>query len=103
MAGTETNAHPEYGERVSAPSDPLVYGTWAVSDRVTAYGAGMMAQSARLPLIFLAGSRQQILSLGARLTALWDYLETHSDEDGENLHCRPDTSHLLYASLQLSI
>ncbi len=47
MAGTETSSHPEYG-KVNAATDNLLYGTWDVSFDVTAFGAGMMAQGARL-------------------------------------------------------
>jgi len=114
MAGTETNAHPEYGD-VSAASDPLIYGTWDVSDEVTAFGAGMMAQAARLLLDF-PGWEERAAVLWERALAAWNYLDTHSDgdgdgdgdgkadgdgdEDGERF-TEAQTSHLLYASLQL--
>ena len=95
MAGTETSGHPEYG-KTNASDDSLVYGTWAVSEEVTAYGAGMMAQAARLLSSFpLWENKAQELFERARLA--WDYLDAGLyTETAEN-------SALLYASLQLSL
>ena len=92
-AGTETSAHPEYG-KVNAATDHLVYGTWAVSLEVTAYGAGLMAHSARLLKAF---PQFQTRAEGLYNQALlaWQY---HQEQTRyENLY---DVSYL-YASLQL--
>lgn len=47
LAGTEADRHPGYG-KVSAASDKLVYGTYAVGKRITAWSAGAFAHMARL-------------------------------------------------------
>ncbi|NCC66084.1 MAG: hypothetical protein EOM15_15710, partial [Spirochaetia bacterium] len=92
-AGTETTAHPEYGS-VNAATDKLVYGTWAVSLDVTAYGAGLMAHSARLLKEFPQyQTRAEGLYNQARLA--WQYHEEQTRYDN------PSDASYLYASLQL--
>ncbi|AEV30028.1 glycosyl hydrolase family 9 [Sphaerochaeta pleomorpha str. Grapes] len=100
MAGTETSGHPEYG-KTNAATDSLVYGTWAVSEEVTAYGAGMMAQAARLLYAFPLW-RTKAQELFDRAMLAWNYLDTKMTDKGfytENT----ETSAMLYASLQLSL
>jgi endoglucanase len=100
MAGTETSGHPEYG-KTNAASDSLVYGTWAVSNEVTAYGAGMMAQAARLLSAFpLWETRAQQLFDRAMLA--WNYLASRTTDQGYYAYTS-ETADMLYASLQLSL
>ncbi len=100
MAGTETSRHPEYGS-VNAASDTMVYGTWAVSGETTAYGAGMMAQGARLLLAF-PDHRERALSLYGKALLAWDALDQLRDAEGEP-YSQSHTAEMLYASLQIAL
>jgi endoglucanase len=99
-AGTETNGHPEYG-KVNAADDSLNYGTWNVTPEVTASGAGMMAQAARLLSSFQAWGEEAGQLFSQALLA-WNYLRTHHDDESLPL-TNADTAEMLYASLQLSL
>ncbi|MBL7007141.1 MAG: glycoside hydrolase family 9 protein [Spirochaetia bacterium] len=98
MAGTETSGHPEYG-KASAASDPNVYGTWQISFEVTAFGAGMMAQAARL-LTQFPEYQTEAEDLFSRALLAWDFLLTHGDDDAAP-YTTAKTTDMLYASLQL--
>jgi endoglucanase len=100
MAGTETSGHPEYG-KTNAATDSLVYGTWAVSNEVTALGAGMMAQAARLLLSF-AGWETKAQELFDRAMLAYTYLDTTMTGKGFYTETE-ETAGLLYATLQLSL
>ncbi len=100
MAGTETSGHPEYG-MVNATSDTLVYGTWAVYPETTAYGAGMMAQAARLLLAFPA-HRERAQALYDKALLAWDALDQLRDPDGKP-YLQAQTADMLYASLQIAL
>ena len=100
MAGTETSRHPEYGN-VNAASDTLVYGTWAVSPETTAYGAGMMAQAARLLLAF-PNHAERARTLYTKSLLAWDALDQLRDPEGKPYKLS-QTADLLYASLQIAL
>lgn len=89
-AGTETDRHPAYGGH-SAASDPARYGTWAVSEDVTALSAGMFAQASRL-IRRHDPARADALLMRAR--AAWAYLARTTD-------VRALKTRFMYASLQL--
>ncbi|MDY0287614.1 MAG: glycoside hydrolase family 9 protein [Sphaerochaeta sp.] len=97
MAGTETSRHPEYS-RVNAATDPLVYGTWAPSAEVTAFGSGMMAQSARL-LASFEGEENRSEELYRRSQLAFAALANHRSDTGEP-YLEQKSAALLYASLQ---
>ena len=97
-AGTETDAHPEYG-KATADTDGLEYGTWAVSPEVTGYGAGMMAQAARL-LSDFPPYTERAMELYDKAGAAWSYLEKNGDADGSSVE-DSQKSEILYASGQL--
>ncbi len=99
-AGTETNGHPEYG-KVNAATDSSLYGTWNVTPEVTASGAGMMAQAARLLSSFPAWGEEAGQLFSQALLA-WNYLRTHLDGESRPL-TSADTAEILYAALQLSL
>ncbi len=100
MAGTETSAHPIYGN-TNASADSLIYGTWDVSLEVTAYGAGMMAQAARLLLAF-PDQEEAASDLYLRAKDAWNYLDSTFMQDGST-YTQAKTADMLYASLQLSL
>lgn len=93
MAGTETDSHPEYGID-SAFSDNRLYGTWAVSEDVTAFGAGMMAQAARIIRGYGNPWDETARELLDQALLAWRYVETHADMG-------TPTASIMYASLQL--
>ncbi|WP_320129934.1 glycoside hydrolase family 9 protein [uncultured Sphaerochaeta sp.] len=101
MAGTETSGHPEYG-KTNAASDSLVYGTWAVSNEITAYGAGMMAQAARL-LTSFPGWETRAQELFDRAMLAWNYIDNTITDEGLLYTETSETADVLYASLQLSL
>ena len=92
MAGTETSGHPEYGVE-TADTDARSYGTWAVSDDVTAFGAGMMAQAARLISPHGGAWEERAAILLERSRIAWEYLERNNSVDHS-------TTGVLYAALQ---
>lgn len=92
MAGTETSGHPEYGVD-TADTDTRVYGTWAVSNDVTAFGAGMMAHAARLISPYGGAWEGKSEMLLERSRIAWEYLERTSSLD-------ESTTGVLYAALQ---
>jgi endoglucanase len=100
MAGTETSAHPVYGN-TNASTDTLVYGTWSVSMEVTAYGAGMMAHAARLLLAF-PDQEEAAWDLYVRAKDAWTFLDGIFMQDGST-YTQAKTADMLYASLQLSL
>lgn len=77
LAGTEAGAHPGYGE-VSAASDTLRYGSYAIDRRVTAWSAGAFAQLARLLQPHDPAQAQQWLSAAE---AAWQWLATQATDD----------------------
>ena len=98
MAGTETSGHPAYGI-TAADTDTSVYGTWAVSPEVTAFGAGMMAQAARL-LSRYSDQQDRVDELMERSLAAWSYLERVKTDSGLSYAETPSTA-VMYAALQL--
>jgi len=98
MAGTETSGHPEYG-KVSAASDPNAYGTWEISFEVTAFGAGMMAQAARL-LAKFPEYQAEAEDLFSQALLAWEFLRTHGNDEAAP-YITAKTTDMLYASLQL--
>jgi endoglucanase len=100
LAGTETQGHPEYG-KVDAATDTYAYGTWDVLPEVTAYGAGMMAQAARLLKEYPSFSSEAEKLYSQALLA-WDYLRTHVDEASEP-YINAEKTEIMYAALQLSL
>lgn len=93
MAGTETGSHPEYGVD-SASTDPRLYGTWEVSEDVTAFGAGMMAQAGRILRTYGSSWDEAARELQDRALLAWHFVENHVDME-------TPTAAVMYASLQL--
>ncbi|SHH30268.1 glycoside hydrolase family 9 protein [Massilia sp. CF038] len=89
-AGTETDRHPVYGVH-SAANDPGRYGTWAVSEDVTALSAGIFAQASR---VIRPYDRARADALLGRARAAWAYLARTAD-------VRAVKTRFMYASLQL--
>lgn len=98
MAGTETSGHPAYGI-TAADTDESLYGTWAVSPEVSAFGAGMMAHAARLLMRF-SGQEERVAELMSRSLAAWSYLEGVDLDSGMSYVETPSTA-VMYAALQL--
>ena len=94
MGGTETKGHPEYGV-VDAATDRRLYGTWEVDTEITAFGAGMMAQAARLLSGYEAWETRARQLYGKALLA-WSFLERMDSTEEA-------TAHHMYAALQLSL
>lgn len=89
MAGTERERHPGYGE-VSAATEKAAYGTWEVTDAVTADAAGMFAQASRLIKPYNPTRAEDLLK---KALLAWSFLAKKNA-------LKPESS-LLYAALQL--
>jgi endoglucanase len=89
-AGTETDRHPAYGVH-SAANDTARYGTWAVSEDVTALSAGIFAQASRVIRPYNPARADALL---VRARAAWAYLARTAD-------VRATRTRFMYASLQL--
>lgn len=73
--GTEQSAYPTYG-LVSAASDPGLYGTWDVTNDVTAHAAGFFAHASRLIRTYDAAHADALLK---RSQLAWAYLQKNAD------------------------
>ncbi|MDQ1924289.1 glycoside hydrolase family 9 protein [Massilia pseudoviolaceinigra] len=89
-AGTEMNRHPAYGVH-SAASDPGRYGTWAVSEEVTALSAGIFAHAAR---VIRPHDPVRANALVQRARLAWRYLEKTATPEATK-------ARFMYGALQL--
>lgn len=89
MAGTETSRHPGYGSE-NAATDPLVYGTYDVMEKVTIECTGIFAHASRLLRPYDSDRADSLLERAQR-----GWTKIVADGMTDNI------SMLMYAALQL--